>query len=395
MTIAGVLGLLAWAGGPTVAAAQGAPVDVAWDAPAGLELPEVPEGFRREERGAVTWDYPAAAASAVERLQGAERTRWARVTHQLVGERPIDGRLLIRVGRTPEEMRALAPPRAPPPAYATGVAYPARGLILLTLSAPETWERPDMTAVLTHELSHIALHRAVAGQPVPRWFSEGVAIHQAGEASLARVQTLWGATVGGRLLPLRRLDRGFSARPHQVSLAYAQSADFVRWLLDRSDGEDQFRRLLHRIAGGRAFGSALEVTYSRPPDMLEDEWKQDLAQRYSAFPLLLGSGSVWVLLSLLLVVAYVRRRRKDRARLDAWEAEEEERASLEAAHAVLTSSRLPATETGPTPERRDGDDEPSSHPGRALPGTTIVLPPEAGEPGVPTVEHEGRSHTLH
>ena len=70
---------------------------------------------------------------------------------------------------------------APPPAYAVGVAYPALGLVLLTLSAPDTWERPDLDRVFIHELAHVATHRAAGGNGVPRWLDEGIAIHVAGE----------------------------------------------------------------------------------------------------------------------------------------------------------------------------------------------------------------------
>ena len=58
-------------------------------------------------------------------------------------------------------MAKLAPTGAPPPAYAVGVAYPALRLILLSMVTPDKWLPPDLDAVYTHELSHVALHEAV------------------------------------------------------------------------------------------------------------------------------------------------------------------------------------------------------------------------------------------
>jgi hypothetical protein len=353
-----------------------APVDVATEdgAAARSALPSLPEGFVRERRGEVRWEYPQQARSVARELQQTYRAAWPRVTGELGGD--IDAELVIRIGTNPSEMRRLAPREAPPPAYASGVAYPARGLVLLTLSAPETWERPDVDSVLVHELSHIALHRAVNGQPIPRWFSEGVAIHQAREHDMERIRALWSATVGDRLIPIGRLSRAFSDRPHRVTLAYAESADFVRWLHAREDGDDRFHELIGRVARGSAFEVAVERTYSTDLRDLELAWHDDLSERYEAWPLLLGSGGLWVLAALLIVVAYFRRRRRDRVKIAQWE--DEDRAALAAARLVAVQSAGP-DQAG---EERE---------------VLYVLPPEPRlrDSGVPTIEHEGRSHTLH
>jgi hypothetical protein len=366
------------------ASADDLPRDVAEADAVALEraLPDAPEGYVRERRGDVRWEFPDQATSVAQDLQETYREEWPRVVEELGGE--VRDELVIRIGRNPEEMQALAPPEAPPPAYASGVAYPSRGLILLTLTAPRTWERPNVAAVLTHELSHVALHRAVHGNPVPRWFSEGVAIYQAREQSLERMRALWGGTVGDRLLPFDRLDASFPSNPHRVNLAYAQSADFVRWLRARDDGERKFRELVRRLRDGQSFETALERTYSVSMTSLEIDWHESLVERFQAFPLLIGSGGLWVLAAFLIVVAYVRRKRKDREKFAEWE--EEERAALAATQTVLSSRLSASTTSGPSPTTPDDENE-----------VLYVVPPEprARESGIPTIEHEGRSHTLH
>lgn len=341
-------------------------------------LPEAPDGYVREAIGNVTWEYHERARSVAHVLQDVYREEWPRVVAELGVE--VDDALVIRIGRNPEEMAALAPAGSPPPSYATGVAYPNRGLVLLTLSAPETWERPDVESVLVHELSHVALHRAVNGHPIPRWFTEGVAIYQAREHDFDRIRTLWSGTASGRLVPLERLSRAFPEQPHRVNLAYAQSADFVRWLLARNDGEARFRELLGRLGRGQAFDVALERTYSIPVPSLETEWHDDLEERFQAWPLLFGSGGLWVLAALLIVVAYVRRKRRDRKKLRQWEEEEAADDALAAAQRAALESAVVLAPSAD--EERD---------------ILYVIPPEprARESGVPTIEHEGRAHTLH
>ncbi len=360
-------------------------------------LPVAPDDYAREQQGDVVWEYPRQASSVAEDLQAVYRAEWPRVVAELGVEVAPD--VVIRIGRNPTEMAALAPVEAPPPAYASGVAYPYRGLILLTLAAPETWERPDVARVLVHELSHIALHRAVSGgtgpeeesgddatdateRSVPRWFSEGVAIYQAREMSLERTRALWGGTVGGQLMSFDQLSAGFPDRPHQVNLAYAQSADFVRWLRDRDDGERKFREVISRLARGQSFDTSLSRTYSTNLTRLEIDWHADLGERFQAFPLLFGSGSLWVLAAILIVVAYVKRRRRDRAKHREWEAEEE--AMRVSAQALLATA---------TAARDDGEPERQDEPIEVL----YVIPPEprVRDSQIPTVEHDGRSHTLH
>lgn len=353
-------------------------------------LPAAPDGFVQRQEGAVRWDYPEAAAGLVEQLAGTVRTEWPRIERELGAD--VDDALVIRIARNPAEMSALAPPRAPPPAYAVGVAYPASGLVLLTLSAPETWQRPDVVQVLAHELSHVALHRAAGGRPVPRWLAEGLAIHQARERSFERVQTLWEATVRGTLLPLDDLSHGFPSRPHQVGVAYAESADFVEWLRRRGEDDRRFAELVSRIARGQSFETAVSQTWSAGIGQLEHEWREGLAERYGAMPLLLGTGMIWALISLLVVLAWVRRRRDARARLSQWAREESAAAEAEAAIAAPQLTVASPQRVVPVRASDDSDDDDDDSDDDDPPRAE---PPGRRDPHVPTVVWDGRSHTLH
>ncbi len=370
---------VAWAGS---AHAQDRPGDVAEVAP-DVELPAAPDGFQAEVIGEVRWEYPSQASDVAERLQAIHRAEWPRLTAELGGR--IDDALVIRIGRNHAEMSALAPARAPPPDYASGVAYPHRGLVLLALTEPATNEQTDADAVLVHELSHVALHRAVGGNEIPRWFTEGVAIHQAREKSFERVRTLWGATVGGRLMGFDQLARDFPRTSSGVSLAYAQSADFVDWLRGRENGAAKLHDVIRRVREGQSFTTALERTYTASMTRLEIDWHDDLGERFRALPLLFGSGALWVFAALLIVVAYARKRKKDRTKLEEWA--EEERAAIAAERAlVAVQGASTKTKAGPSPSEPDNDEL----------EVLYVVPPEPGrQAGVPTIVHEGRAHTLH
>ena len=334
------------------------------------ELPAVPDDFLTEQRGAVRWVFPAAATSVVRDLQSGYTESWTHVTAPLSARLRTD--LEIRVATNPEQMAGLAPRDRPPPGYAVGVAYPSLDLVLLSLTAPDTWDIPNSSSVLTHELSHIALHRATAGRPVPRWFAEGLAIQQAKENDLARTRTLWTATISDQLLPLAALSDAFPSRPHGVNVAYAQSADFVDFLLRQERGANRFRALMQQLRRGADFDDAVLAAYYEHLPSMERRWREQLRDRFSTLPLLFSGTALWLLATLLLVLAYVRRRRQHRDEIQRMAREE------------ATQSRLFARVEQAANEKLGTDSD-----------SVVYVPVTSSEVEVPTVEYRGQNYTLH
>lgn len=362
------------------------PNDVSFAAFAVSALPPLPDGFVTRSEGPVRWDYPEQVAALVDELAQTLRTEWPRIERELGAE--VDDTLVIRMARDSDEMASLAPSYATPPALAVGVAYPASGLVLLTLSAPQGWERPPLNQVLVHELSHVALHRATGGEPLPRWLAEGIATHQARERSFERVRILWEATARRRLIPLEELSRAFPARAPEVSVAYTESADFVEWLWRRND-RSAMAELVSRMAGGQPFETAVSQIWDADIAQLEREWREGLAERYTAFPLLFGSGAVWALISVLVVIAWIRRRRETRATLARWAEEERTQNKFEIVGGARTEIRVFAMTHAVSADERDTDDECDDFVDGRLGW------PEEDDPQVPKIVWEGRSHTLH
>ncbi|MET0339848.1 MAG: hypothetical protein ABW252_02555 [Polyangiales bacterium] len=337
-------------------------------------LAALPSDFVEKRIGEVTWAYHPRDADLVRDLWGKFPSAFRKVRNEL--GQPVSEKMTIRIARGPEDMRRLAPIGSPPPSYAVGVAYPALGLIILSVVSPESWFPPDLTAVMTHEISHVALHRAVRGNPVPLWFAEGLATQQASEHRLARVRTLWEAAVSGDVLPLDEVSRSFPDRPHAVNLAYAQSADFVRHMLQSTSDRQRLPRLLAKVAEGASFEQAVLVAYRMDLAYLERDWRQGLGERFRLLPLVLTGTALWAGIALLVIVAFARRRRDQREKLARWEREEAEADS--AAMAALQHA---------------GDLAPPSDAPRVL--HVYALPAALHEAGVPTIEHEGQRHTLH
>src|SRR5690606_6352751 len=148
------------------------------------------------------------------------------------------------------------------------------------------------------------------GARLPRWFSEGVAILQAREQTVSRMQALLDASMKGTILPLHQLDAGFSGRPFEVTIAYAQAADLVSFLAREDESGRKLARLIARLRKGDDFEEALRRSHYLNLAALELEWREDLDSRYGTLPLVVGGGLVWGAASILLLVAYRKRRRQ-------------------------------------------------------------------------------------
>jgi hypothetical protein len=361
-------------------ASLGAVTGVAAVARAAPPPASVPADYVTEQDGSTHWTFPLAARAEVDDLRSLTHETWARFGRELGVY--LAPELDIRVAVNAHDMRRLAPAGRPPPAYATGVAYPADGLILVSLTEPQSFLRPALSRVMVHELAHVALHRAVLGKDVPRWLSEGYAIDRAGERSLARIRTLWDGALQGRLLSVRELSREFPEQPREVDLAYAQAADLTAFLLDRDEHGARFRALLDRVRKGASFEHAVLGAYGADMATLEQQWRAAIASRFGRWPTLLGGLTVvWALAAVLLVAAYVRVRRRHQRTLQRWATEE---AALDAPRPAAPSAIPPPPPPQPPFSRTPADDVLDAWGDQ-----------QRREAGVPTVVHDGRSYTLH
>jgi hypothetical protein len=295
------------------------PNDVPEVSPGELTIPEIPSGWVTRDLGWLKLSYPTVASERVATLLTDADAIKAQLA-DLLGQ-PVLARVEVRITPTFAEMSKLAPIGAPPPAYASGVAYPRLHLILISMMAPRGADATDLDEVFRHELAHVALEDAAPGRHVPAWFNEGLAVGFARENGIERQKVLTTAVINGTLLPLADLDRGFPRDPAEVSVAYAESVDFLRFLQARSD-RLRFASTIERVRDGQAFDRALGDAYGTDLRKLEFQWRSDVERRYSLIPLLAGGGILWVGVIGALGWGYVKKRRRARAILAKWAEEE-------------------------------------------------------------------------
>jgi hypothetical protein len=331
--------------------------------------PPVPASYESLSVGVITASYPPNAKARVDELLR-DVPRVTQVLGKMLSH-PLDQAIDLRFAWSPDDMAALAPVDAPPPRYATGVSYPAQRVAIVALADLRSTNDANASETLAHELAHVALAEATDDAPLPRWFHEGFAIHAAGERSIARYQVLAEAAAFRRLIALDVLDQHFGDESFDVTLAYAESADILRFL-SRDGDRQRFVSLLERVRVGVPFDRALGDAYGLDLRKLDYEWRGDAAKRFAFLPIFTGGSVVWVALAVVFAFGWARKRREAKATLARWDAEETH------AHRLAELRRLGETE------------EPV--------GVEAIVaspfPPGVSAPKI-VVEHEGRWHTLH
>jgi hypothetical protein len=292
---------------------------------AGQHLPVVVEG------GEVSVHAEAGLDDMARKLHAATGPWLARIAEDLEGLRQ-PSRVEIRLVADAGSLKDVAPPGYRVPAWAAGVAFPDAGVVAVALRRSG---RPlDTVEVLHHELAHLALGAAL-GKNAPRWLHEGFAYQHSAEWTWERTETLAGMAWGGSTIPIEELDATFPAEELPANRAYAESYDFVGYLVKRGryedDGDDgdrfAFRRFLAALSRDDNIDKAAIHAFGRPLRDLFEEWKRDLTERYMLIPAGLFVLGLWVIASFLLFLAFLRRRRMNKKRLAEWDRQEAEAAA--------------------------------------------------------------------
>ncbi len=252
---------------------------------------------------------------------------------------PTGGNVDVYLAPDEVTFRKLQPGTIPD--WADGTAWPTRGLIYLRSPRIRAGTASDLTQVFDHEMVHVLLGRAFAPKPVPQWLQEGVAQFVAGEYAGRHLEAVQNGMLGGKLLTLPELTGAFPADPVRASLAYAQSADLVAYIVGHY-GEDALATLVREMAQGTSFGRALRLATGVGPSDLDQAWRARLQQSPLWLRALTSDTMLMTAGAFFLLAGWWSVRRRNKARLDRWRREE----------ALEEALRLAIERNQPQPARR-------------------------------------------
>jgi tetratricopeptide (TPR) repeat protein len=131
-------------------------------------------------------------------------------------------------------------------------------------------------STMWHELSHVFVLAATKHR-VPRWFTEGMAVHEE-----TAVSPEWGdrldievlsAIKDDKLLPIAELDRGFvrPKYPAQVMVSYFQAGRICDYIAEKW-GYDKLLAMMHQFAAGATTLQVVEKQLGMKPEEFDQQF---------------------------------------------------------------------------------------------------------------------------
>jgi len=201
------------------------------------------------------------------------------------------------------------------PLWSEGAAFPDAGTIVLLSNSPTV----QPSNALRHELAHLALRWHV-GRHIPLWFEEGYAAVAAQEWDRLDALRLNWQLARGVHMDLDDVDRALRGARGDAETGYALATTAVL-LLERWGGDRGLAPLLANLPQAESFDAALRATYHVTEGDFELRWQRDVGSRYGWLSWLAAMGFFWLAIGALLVALLGLRRRRDRRKRAALDAE--------------------------------------------------------------------------
>jgi tetratricopeptide (TPR) repeat protein len=138
-------------------------------------------------------------------------------------------------------------------------------------------------ATMWHEMSHVFILTAT-NHRVPRWFTEGLAVHEEGQANPEWANRLTPEVVAAikakMLLPVADMDKGFifPEYPEQVLVSYYQAGTVCDYIVERW-GNDAILGMVHSFAELKTTRKAIEANLHETPEQFDTEYTAWLDKR--------------------------------------------------------------------------------------------------------------------
>jgi hypothetical protein len=167
---------------------------------------------------------------------------------------------------------------------ALGVTF---GLVV-AMDSPSARKPGDFNwgSTLWHEMSHVFILTATDFR-MPRWFTEGLAVHEEGERSAEwRLQPLpevLAAIRDKKLLPVAKLDRGFvfPEYPAQVLVSYFQAGTICDFVKEKW-GDDKLLAMVHSYAELKTTPQAIEQDLGMDAGEFDKQYLAWIDHKYGA-----------------------------------------------------------------------------------------------------------------
>lgn len=199
---------------------------------------------------------------------------------------------------------------------------------MLLLSPQATAYRRPLDDVVAHELIHFLMHDIVDGQRLPVWLAEGAAIYYSGETEHSDPILISRAILTNSLVAFDELDQVLKFEVARANLAYQESYQAVRFLIQRHGGP-AVREICKSLSTSSDLNSSFKESFGEDLLDFETAYFDWLRQNYRWQFLMDASMVTWALIIILLVAAIIAVRWRTRKKIAEWEKEDPANETIE------------------------------------------------------------------
>ncbi len=205
------------------------------------------------------------------------------------------------------------------PENSIAMAIPALSKIIL--QNPKTLPpHTEFYKVLTHEYLHILLHSIAQDVYLPLWFEEGFVQYYAKQWNINREVQFVTDALKGNVLDLQSYSYHYPEVKKKVDIFYLQSYYTFRYLLKRFDMQEYYQFFDH-IQMGQSFETSFTRAFGISVQAFLEAAKKSISSHSVLAILYSGFGIFWIIIPILLMIAYIRKRRYGRRLEEKWETE--------------------------------------------------------------------------
>ena len=206
------------------------------------------------------------------------------------------------------------------PENSEAFAIPQKALIIIR-NPKDMQINSNFFQVLTHEYNHLLLHNIAKDISIPLWFDEGFAQYFAKQWDIKREFMFVKNGILGNLLDLNLYYYNYPEYQDQIDIFYMQSYYTFKYLIHRFSKE-KFQDFLDALQNSTDF----ERTFFEIFEISLGSFIIDARNSIKTHAILTifysGFGLFWIILPLLLLIAYIRKRLLGKKVEEVWEGEE-------------------------------------------------------------------------
>lgn len=202
------------------------------------------------------------------------------------------------------------------PEWAQAVALvKTKTIIIMARNADE---RNRLPQVLLHELVHIYFGIIAPEKRIPTWLHEGVAQFLSFETLTMDEQVyIANALFNGQITPLMEFDSMFISDVNKAKMGYALARSAVDFFVQQY-GTEVLYDIIVQLNNTKSLNAAFLNATGMDFIDFEVKWFNYVDKEYKWFILLNIENFIWTSLIILLVIAYLRMKFKNRGIISSW-----------------------------------------------------------------------------